>query len=70
MDREASARYGLRVSDVNAVVQAAVGGQAVTQVFEGERLFDLVVRFLPIFGGMTGHRAIFWSIRRMARGFP
>jgi len=47
VDREASARYGLRVSDVNAVVQAAVGGQAVTQVYEGERLFDLVVRFFP-----------------------
>ena len=47
VNREASARYGLRVSDVNAVVQAAVGGQAVTQVYEGERLFDLVVRFLP-----------------------
>jgi cobalt-zinc-cadmium resistance protein CzcA len=37
------------VADVNAVVQAAVGGQAVTQVYEGERLFDLVVRFLPEF---------------------
>jgi len=49
VDREASARYGLQVADVNAVVQAAVGGQAVTQVFEGERLFDLVVRFLPEF---------------------
>jgi heavy metal efflux system protein len=48
-DREASARYGLQVADVNAVVQAAVGGQAVTQVYEGERLFDLVVRFLPEF---------------------
>lgn len=47
VDRESSARYGLRVVDVNAVVQAAVGGQAVTQVYEGERLFDLVVRFLP-----------------------
>lgn len=47
VDREAIARYGLQVSDVNAVVQAAIGGQAVTQVFEGERLFDLVVRFLP-----------------------
>jgi cobalt-zinc-cadmium resistance protein CzcA len=47
IDRQASARYGLLVSDVNAVVQAAVGGQAVTQVFEGERFFDLVVRFLP-----------------------
>lgn len=33
------------MSDVNAVVQAAIGGQAVTRVFEGERWFDLVVRF-------------------------
>ncbi|MGH7166580.1 MAG: efflux RND transporter permease subunit [Nitrospiraceae bacterium] len=49
VDRQAAARYGLLVSDVNAVVQAAVGGQAVTQVYEGERLFDLVVRFLPEF---------------------
>jgi cobalt-zinc-cadmium resistance protein CzcA len=47
VDRQASARYGLQVADVNAVVQAAIGGQAVTQVYEGERLFDLVVRFLP-----------------------
>lgn len=47
VDREASARYGLQVADVNAVVQAAIGGQAVTQVYEGEKLFDLVVRFLP-----------------------
>ena len=47
VDREASARYGLQVSDVNVVVQAAIGGQAVTQVYEGEKLFDLVVRFLP-----------------------
>ncbi|MCS6897111.1 MAG: CusA/CzcA family heavy metal efflux RND transporter [Nitrospira sp.] len=47
VNREAIARYGLRVSDVNAVVQGAIGGQAVTQVYEGERFFDLVVRFLP-----------------------
>jgi cobalt-zinc-cadmium resistance protein CzcA len=49
VDREAIARYGLQVTDVNAVVQAAIGGQAVTQVYEGERLFDLTVRFLPEF---------------------
>lgn len=47
VDRQACARYGLLVSDVNAVVQAAIGGQALTRVFEGERWFDLVVRFLP-----------------------
>jgi cobalt-zinc-cadmium resistance protein CzcA len=49
VDRQSSARYGLQVADVNAVVQAAIGGQAVTQVYEGEKLFDLVVRFSPEF---------------------
>jgi cobalt-zinc-cadmium resistance protein CzcA len=47
VDREACARYGLLVSDVNTMVQAAIGGQAVTRVFEGEKQFDLVLRFLP-----------------------
>jgi cobalt-zinc-cadmium resistance protein CzcA len=46
-DRTACARYGLNVGDVAAVVQAAIGGQAVTQVLEGDRRFDLVVRWKP-----------------------
>jgi cobalt-zinc-cadmium resistance protein CzcA len=45
VDRQACARYGLKVGDVNNVVQAAIGGQAVTQVYEGEKWFDLVLRF-------------------------
>lgn len=44
-DRSLCARYGLNVGDVEAVLQAAVGGQALTQVFEGEKRFDLVVRW-------------------------
>jgi heavy metal efflux system protein len=44
-DRVACARYGLNVGDVNSVVQAAVGGQAVTQVLNGDRSFNLVVRW-------------------------
>ena len=48
-DREKIARYGVNVADVEAVVQAAVGGQAVTQVIQGEKLFDLVVRMHPQF---------------------
>jgi len=44
-DREVCARYGLNTGDVTNMVQAAVGGQAVTQVFEGEKHFDLVVRW-------------------------
>jgi cobalt-zinc-cadmium resistance protein CzcA len=44
-DRKACARYGLNTADVEAVVQAAVGGQAITQVYEGEKRFDLTVRW-------------------------
>jgi len=47
VDRERAARYGILPADVNGVVQAAVGGQAVTQLLDGERRFDVVVRFLP-----------------------
>jgi len=46
-DREKIARYGVNVADVEAIVQAAVGGQAATQVIQGEKLFDLVVRMEP-----------------------
>src|SRR5579863_6727270 len=46
-NRAAAARYGLNVSDVAAIVQAAIGGQAVTQVFEGDERFDLTVRWKP-----------------------
>jgi len=49
VDRQECARYGLQVADVNGVVQAAIGGQAVTQVYEGDKWFSLVVRFLPEF---------------------
>lgn len=47
VDRQACARYGIQVGDVNAMVQAAIGGEAVTEVIEGDRRFELVVRFLP-----------------------
>lgn len=49
VDRAASARYGLMAADVNAAVQAAIGGQGVTQILEGDRRFDFVVRYRPEF---------------------
>ena len=49
VDRDKIARYGINVADVEAVISAAVGGQAVTQVIQGEKLFDLVVRMQPQF---------------------
>ncbi len=48
-DRAAIARYGLNIEDINGLIEAAVGGSAATQVVQGERLFDLVVRLQPEF---------------------
>jgi heavy metal efflux system protein len=47
IDREKAARYGLNSGDVNGVVQAAMGGAVATEVLEGDRQFDLVVRYTP-----------------------
>ena len=64
VDRDKIARYGINVADVEAVISAAVGGQAVTQVIQGEKLFDLVVRMQPQFrssaqeiGNLAGRHA-------------
>jgi cobalt-zinc-cadmium resistance protein CzcA len=43
-DRAKIARYGLNVDDVNTMVETAVGGKAASQVIQGERQFDLLVR--------------------------
>ena len=55
-DRPKIARYGINVDDVGAVVQAAIGGQAATQVIQGEKLFDLIVRMDPKY--RSGEREI------------
>ena len=44
-DRVALQRFGLNTGDIQSVIAAAIGGQAVTQVYEGEKSFDLVVRW-------------------------
>jgi cobalt-zinc-cadmium resistance protein CzcA len=52
-DRQKIARYGINVADVEAVVQTAIGGQSATQVIQGEKLFDLVVRMEPQYRSST-----------------
>ncbi len=43
-DRAALERYGLNISDVQNVIQVAMGGKEAGQIFEGDRRFDIVVR--------------------------
>jgi cobalt-zinc-cadmium resistance protein CzcA len=47
IDRAKAARYGLNSGDVTAVIQAAVGGASATTVLEGDRQFDVAVRYPP-----------------------
>ena len=45
LDRLKAARFGINVADIQDAIETAVGGKAVTQVLEGERRFDVVVRY-------------------------
>lgn len=47
VDRDAAARYQVNTADVQDAIQTAVGGNALTQVLEGEQRYDLVLRYLP-----------------------
>jgi cobalt-zinc-cadmium resistance protein CzcA len=47
VDRAAAARFGINVADVQDAVQTAVGGNAVTQVLDGEARYDVVPRYAP-----------------------
>ena len=49
IDRQAIARLGLNVADVNDVIDIAVGGKKATEIFEGERRFAAVVRLPEAF---------------------
>ena len=45
VDRAAAARYGIPVSDITNLIQTAVGGSAITQVYVGDRIYDVTARF-------------------------
>jgi cobalt-zinc-cadmium resistance protein CzcA len=49
VDRQQAARHQINVADVQDAIQTAVGGTAFTQVLQGERRYDLVMRYLPQF---------------------
>ncbi|ADW67764.1 efflux RND transporter permease subunit [Granulicella tundricola] len=49
VDRDAAARFGINVADIQDAIESAVGGNAVTQVLDGEARYDVTVRYNPQF---------------------
>ncbi|MBI4876749.1 MAG: efflux RND transporter permease subunit [Acidobacteria bacterium] len=47
VDRQEAARHGVNVADVQEVIEQAIGGRPASALFEGDRLFDIVVRYIP-----------------------
>ncbi|MGD9548992.1 MAG: efflux RND transporter permease subunit [Candidatus Krumholzibacteriia bacterium] len=47
VDRQAIARYGINVREVQEVIRAAIGGEVAGQIYEGIRRFDILVRYVP-----------------------
>lgn len=47
LNRAAMARYGVRVRDLQDLIELAVGGRSVSTLFDGERRFDITVRYIP-----------------------
>ena len=54
VDRQKAARYQINVADVQDAIQTAVGGNAVSQVLQGEQRYDLVMRYLPEYRDTQG----------------
>jgi heavy metal efflux system protein len=55
INRDKISRYGLNISDVQDVIETAVGGKAASQVIDGEKRFDVVVRYQPEFRDSVEH---------------
>ncbi|UKT64900.1 efflux RND transporter permease subunit [Pedobacter mucosus] len=45
LDQAKMALYGVRTADANAVIEMAIGGKAATEIYQGERKFDLIIRY-------------------------
>lgn len=54
VNRQEVARYGINVKDVQDVIELAIGGRPVSVVYEGDRVFDIVVRYIAEARGTVG----------------
>lgn len=54
IDRQKIARYGINVADIHDIITTAIGGKPATQVYEGERRFQLILRFPEAYRNSVG----------------
>lgn len=47
INREQAARFGINVADIQNMIEAAIGGKAISTLYDGTKRYDIVVRFLP-----------------------
>ena len=55
INRDKISRYGINISDVQDVIETAVGGKTASQIITGEKRFDIVVRYQPEFRDTIEH---------------
>ncbi|WAC14315.1 efflux RND transporter permease subunit [Dyadobacter pollutisoli] len=47
INREAAARFGINVADIQNMIEAAIGGKTISTLYDGTKRYDIVIRFLP-----------------------
>ncbi|MFH6991564.1 efflux RND transporter permease subunit [Flavobacterium sp. FlaQc-48] len=53
INREEAARFGINVSDIQNMIEAAIGGKTISTLYDGTKRYDIVVRFLPEYRNST-----------------
>lgn len=51
IDRNQAARYGINISDIQNMIEAAIGGKSVSTLYDGSKRYDIIVRYLPEYRG-------------------
>lgn len=47
INRENAARFGINISDIQNMIEAAIGGKTISEIYDGTKRYDIVVRYLP-----------------------
>jgi cobalt-zinc-cadmium resistance protein CzcA len=59
INRENAARFGINVADIQSMIEAAIGGKAISTLYDGTKRYDIVIRYLP------GERSTIESVKNL-----